>query len=163
MMKRGKRELSVLIILVAVLSGLQAQQTVASGGGNGSGTGGSVSYTVGQLVYTTSSGTGGSVVQGVQQPYEISVLTSVKDAESITLNLSVYPNPTRDYLILKIKGLSDINFVATLYDMNGMMVQTLKVDSEETTFPMQEFLSSVYILRVTQGNREVKSFKIIKH
>jgi hypothetical protein len=39
-------------------------------GGEATGSGGSVSYSVGQVVYTTNTGINGSVAQGVQQPYE---------------------------------------------------------------------------------------------
>ena len=49
----------------------QAQEAVATAGGDASGTNGNVSYTVGQVVYTTNTGTTGSVAQGVQQPFEI--------------------------------------------------------------------------------------------
>ena len=45
---------------------IQAQNAIPAAGGNAAGAGGTVSYTVGQAVYTTNTGTTGSVVQGVQ-------------------------------------------------------------------------------------------------
>jgi hypothetical protein len=53
--------------------GLAMQNTISSAGGNAKGSGGSASFTVGQIFYTKLSGTNGSVVQGIQQPYEISI------------------------------------------------------------------------------------------
>ncbi|MGB4293795.1 MAG: hypothetical protein WBJ37_13065 [Bacteroidales bacterium] len=59
---------------------LKAQNTVTSAGGDASGSGGSVSYTTGQIVYTTVSSANNSVAQGVQQPWEISVVTEIEKA-----------------------------------------------------------------------------------
>jgi hypothetical protein len=70
---------------------VHAQSTIPATGGNAAGNGGSVSYTVGQIVYTTVSGTNGSVAQGVQQPYEISVVTGIENKE-INLSCSIYSN-----------------------------------------------------------------------
>jgi len=64
---------------------IQGQSTIPSTGGNATGSGGSVSYTVGQITYRTFSGTNGSIAEGVQQTYEISVVTANKITEAITL------------------------------------------------------------------------------
>jgi uncharacterized protein (TIGR02145 family) len=53
--------------------GLTMQNTIPAAGGNAKGSGGSASFTVGQIFYTKLSGTNGSVVQGIQQPHEISM------------------------------------------------------------------------------------------
>ena len=161
-MAHKKGYLTAMILVAAGMTGLYAQQTVAASGGNGTGTGGSVSYTAGQVAYTTIAGSGGSVSQGVQQPYEISVVTSVKDADNITLQFIVYPNPATDYLILKIKGVIESKYTSYLYDTYGSLVQTQIVESNETTIPMDNLSPSIYFLKIVQWNREVKTFKIIK-
>jgi hypothetical protein len=66
---------------------LSAQQSTNTAGGNATGTGGTVSFSVGQINYTTNIGTGGSACQGVQQPYEIYAVTSVDDAKDLNINL----------------------------------------------------------------------------
>jgi len=80
-----------------------AQKNTVASGGNASGSGGSASYAVGQVVYTTNTGINGSVAQGVQQPYEISTTVGINET-TIHLGMSVYPNPTTDYLQLKVKS-----------------------------------------------------------
>jgi hypothetical protein len=95
------------ILVIAFLFGagrivLQAQETVPVSGGNATGTGGTASYTVGQIVNITNIGTTGSSVQGVQQPYEISVVTGIDDALGISIEMVVYPNPSTDFLKLKV-------------------------------------------------------------
>ena len=69
--------LSVTIVLFTTgLTVATAQESVSASGGEASGSGGSVSYSVGQLFYRIHTGTTGSVAEGVQQPYEISVITA---------------------------------------------------------------------------------------
>ena len=88
--------LSSLLLLSIGMIGLDAQNTIPSSGGNASGSGGTVSYSIGQIVYTTNTGTNGTVAQGTQQPFEISVVTGIEEALNITLQCSVYPNPATE-------------------------------------------------------------------
>jgi hypothetical protein len=103
-MRHKKIKLSAVLLLGLGLTGLQAQTSVNATGGDASGGGGSVSYSVGQVVYTTNTGANGSVAQGVQQPFEISVVTGIEEAKGINLSVSAYPNPTTDYLELKVES-----------------------------------------------------------
>jgi hypothetical protein len=66
-----KAKLSILFLFCLGLTALKAQQTVPATGGIATGSGGTVSYTVGQVADTTQTGSGGTVTQGVQQPFEI--------------------------------------------------------------------------------------------
>ena len=61
-------------LLSVSLGALQAQQAVLTSGGDATGTGGSAGYSIGQTVYSTTSGANGSVAHGVQQAFEISTL-----------------------------------------------------------------------------------------
>jgi len=101
-------KLSAVLLLGLGLTGLQAQTNVNATGGNASGNGGSVSYSVGQVVYTTHKGSNGSVAQGVQQPYEISV-AGIDEANGISLRVTAYPNPTTDYLTLEIDASTSLS------------------------------------------------------
>ena len=171
-MKNTKFRLSVTLLLLLILANARAQQTIAASGGNATGSGGSVSYTVGQLFYTTSSGTNGSVAQGVQQPYEISVLTGMTES-SISLQCSVYPNPVSDFLTLSIESKKDTKYLAKLFDLNGKLLNTYEVSGNETFIDMSGLAIAPYVLSVFQSaasaskdqltKQGLKSFKIIKH
>ena len=88
-MKQILKAITIVILFFFGLSTLQAQETVTTSGGEAVGSSGSASYTVGQLLYTTQKGTNGnSATQGVQQPYEISVVTGLQVAEGIYIELS---------------------------------------------------------------------------
>lgn len=146
------------------MSALQAQQVVTTSGGNATGGGGSVSYSIGQIVYTKNSEPGsGSVAQGVQQPYEISVVTGLEETLGISLEIKVYPNPSTDFLKLIIMNFEPENLSYQLYNINGNLIQSNKVESSETTISTQDLLSATYFLKIIKGNRVVKTFKIIKN
>jgi hypothetical protein len=141
----------------------QAQNAIPAAGGNASGSGGSVSYSIGQVAFKTFSGTTGTVAQGVQQPYEISIVTSIANTEGITLEYKVYPNPARGFIILAIKPYNNENLRYRLYDLTGILLQDKKVESEETEILMVNFSSAIYFLKVIKDNQEVKVFKIVKN
>ena len=107
-MKQKERLLIILIMFGGGLA-LQAQEVISSSGGNVSGSGGSVSYSVGQVVYTTNTGTNGSVAQGVQQPYEISVVTGIEEATNINLIYLAFDFQFKSKLLVKIKPGSSKN------------------------------------------------------
>ena len=139
-----------------------AQQTVSSSGGEAGGTGGTVSYTVGQVVYTTNTGTNGYIIQGVQQPFEISVVTGIKEAGDISLEFAVYPNPATDFVKLKIENYEVKNLRYQLYDNRGSLLQDNKVEGNETSIIMSNLVPAIYFLKVTDNKRGIKTFKIIK-
>jgi hypothetical protein len=155
-----------LCFILLILSGfgitLQAQNTIPATGGNATGTGGSVSYTVGQILYSTLTGTNGTVAQGVQQPYEISVVTAIRNTEEINLECLVYPNPTNGLIKLVFKSPDYENMSFRLYDINGVLLQDKKVESVETNISLENLSSSVYFLKIIKDNLEVKVFKIVK-
>lgn len=67
-------KLNILILFLFSLS-LQAQEVILTSGGNASGSGGTVSYSIGQTFYTTYTGANGSASHGVQHPYETLIET----------------------------------------------------------------------------------------
>jgi hypothetical protein len=162
-MKHKRLKLSALLLLGLGLTGLQAQESVNATGGNASGSGGSASYSVGQVVYTTNTGTNGSVSQGVQQPYEISVVTGIEEAKGINLSVSAYPNPTTDYLTLSISEFEISNLTYQLYDISGKLLQSEKITGNQTNIVMSNLVPANYFVKVIAGNQLIKEFKIIKN
>jgi len=162
-MKHKKPKLSAVLLLGLASAGLYAQEAIPASGGNASGSGGSVSYSIGQVVYITNSGTNGSAAQGVQQPYEISVVTGLIEANAINLICSAYPNPVSQYVRLKIENYKTKNLTYQLYDDSGKLLENRKVVGNETTIDMSNLVIATYILKVSERNKTVKIFKIIKN
>lgn len=152
-------KISVLLVILLASFGLQAQVSMNAAGGNATGNGGSVSYSIGQMAFGANAGANGSVMEGVQQPYEISVLSVDENAENISL--SVYPNPSTDYLYLtSSEGNSGLSY--QLFDMNGRLLKSEKITGNQTNIDMQGLVSATYFVKVNQGNKTVKTFKVIK-
>lgn len=162
-MKHKKLKIIIMLLLELGLTDLQAQEAIPATGSNASGSGGSTSYSVGQIVYTTNNGTNGSVAQGVQQPFEISVVTAIEETKGITLECSAYPNPTTDYLTLEIENFDLSTLTFSLYDINGKLLENKKIECKETSIIMSNLVPATYFLKVIQCNKEIKIFKIIKN
>jgi len=162
-MRHKKIIFSAILLIGLGLAGAQAQESVNATGGNASGSGGTASYSVGQVVYTTNTGTNGSAAQGVQQPFEISVVTGLEEAKGINLSVTAYPNPTTDYLILSIVDFEASELSYQLYEMNGKLIESNMLEGNQTSIVMSNLVPATYFLKVTEGKKEVKSFKIIKN
>lgn len=161
-MRHKKVKLCAVFLLVLGLTELTAQEAIPASGGEASGVGGSVSYSVGQLVYTTNTGTNGSIAQGVQQPYEISVVTAIEEANGINLSVSAYPNPTTDYLTLSVDNFETSNLSYQLYDMQGKLLERKIIKGNHACIAMSNLLPATYFVKVTESNKEIKTFKIVK-
>jgi len=161
-MKNNKNKTLALFLLSFGITAAQAQQSTNASGGDASGSGGSAAYSVGQVVYTTHTGTTGEVAQGVQQPYEISVVTGLEEKQ-ISLNLQAYPNPTSDYLTLNVGNLELSNLNFQLFDLGGKIIESKKITNTTETFRMENLPNANYLLKVFNNDKEVKTFKIIKN
>lgn len=167
-MRYKKMKLSAILLLAIGLTELKAQVAIPASGGNASGAGGSASYSVGQVLYTSNTGTSGSVAAGVQQPYEISIVTGLNDDNGIRLVCLAYPNPTTDFLILKIEGDTQSQYTAFLYSTIGTLLKSIKIEDTETSIDMSKLVTATYFLKIVNtenpsSDKEIKTFKIIKN
>ena len=87
-MRYRQVKLIAILLLGLGLIELQAQEAIPASGGDASGSGGSVSYSIGQVVYQTHTCTSGSVAEGVQQSFEILVVTAIEEAKGVTLSVT---------------------------------------------------------------------------
>lgn len=140
-----------------------AQEGISTVGADLNNTGGSVSYTIGQPCYKVQSDGTSSITQGVQQPFEISVITDLDQRKAISLQLIAYPNPIRDYLQIKIEQGNYSNLTYKLFDLQGLLIQEDKIVEGEARLNAYDLVPSTYIVKVFAENREVKTFKIIKN
>lgn len=138
-----------------------AQNNSVSAGANGTGTGGSVSYSVGQISYVTKTSGNGSVSEGVQQPYEIFIITDLAGQE-IDVCLNVYPNPAVDIITLEIRDhFSSLSYLLT--DINGKLIFQNKVAGSKTLINCKNLNAGIYFLKVYNENEQLKNFKLIKN
>jgi len=152
------------IMFLALQSGLQGQSTVSASGGNGTGAGGSVAYTIGQVGYTNFAGENGSISLGVQQP-NLFLTVGIEEAD-ITVSASLFPNPASTSTSLKLVGKYDPavtdGLAYSLYDLNGRLLFHNAIEAETTSISIAPLAEAIYILQVTRNNTEIKSFRIVK-
>lgn len=154
---------------------LNGQEAVVASGANAEGATGSVCYSIGQTFYQFRQSANGSVAEGVQQPYEISVVTGGAAYPGIQLRCSIRPNPVINILILSIEEDSPAEYSAWLADMNGKLLRKITIQSNETQISMSEYQPATYYLTVNKvpqsGGKAlalpetetlVKTFKIVK-
>tara|TARA_B100000780_G_scaffold116581_1_gene81723 strand:- start:2564 stop:3040 length:477 start_codon:yes stop_codon:yes gene_type:complete len=138
-----------------------SQEIISSSAGDSSGSGGSSSYTIGQMFFNTIESDNGSLVEGVQQPFEFQTL-STPALLTVQLTAVTYPNPTTDFVLLKILDTALENLQYTLFDLNGKTIVSKKINSFSTKITMKNFAIGMYLLKLTKNNKPLKTFKIIK-
>jgi len=79
------------------------------------------------------------------------------------LTISAYPNPSTDHLVLKIYESEIYELTYQLFDINGKLLEVNKVEGNLSTITLRRYAPSVYFLKVMLGDRDVKTFKIVKH
>jgi hypothetical protein len=153
--------LGILIQLLITQTGIYSQTAVPATGGNISDIGGTVSFTVGEVVYTKISNNNGIVSQGVQQTYEI-LDVGIEDNANENISLSVFPNPSANELNLQINGSDYSNYSFQLSDLQGKILESGNISSNRTLLNLTDYPSAPYFIKILQENKVVKNFKIIK-
>lgn len=155
-----KKNLTIILLLGSLTGSLLAQGSIVAAGGDASGAGGSVSYTSGLTGFMSRSGSGGVITEGVQQPYEIYVV-SVSEVQGVELSAVVFPNPTSGLLKLRIEGKYD-NLDYTLLDLTGKIIEKHKLTGPSEEINMSALSNGLYFLKVSHKNRALKTFQIVK-
>lgn len=160
-MKHKKRIIIVTFFLLG-LGELWAQESSTATGGDATGSGGTVAYSVGQVVFSANTDASGTVSQGVQQTYETFTL-GIKETE-LNISLSVFPNPTVNNLTLQISDYNNQKLSYQLYDMLGKLLNSGQVTTEQTQINTSNLPSATYFINVlNHKNKKVQAFKIIKN
>ncbi len=154
--------INLITFFMISVSAINAQNTISTSGGELTGTEGTVSYTIGQSFYKNNTGTNGSVIEGVQQPYEISVV-STEDEKKSNQEIKVFPNPTLDIITIKIINDFKTGMKYNLYDDNGKILISKVINTKEIKIKMGSYSYGTYFLKLLDKTKEIKTFKIIKN
>lgn len=157
-----KKTFVLTIVLLLARGSLFAQTVATSAGGDDQNITGSVSYTIGQTIYTTASNLDEEIIQGIQIPYDVSILVNNQDNLSERGNIDIYPNPTEDFIkIVTNEAFSLDNYYYELYNSNGVTVNSSAFSTNQL-MSMQHVNPGIYLLVVKKNNELIKTFKIIK-
>lgn len=161
----------IIFLVVALLlacgqvmaqSAAMHRQTIVSSGGRANGNSGTLCYSLGQVTYITPCSSGGSMAEGVHQPYELFVTTGYEVIENGGISIMLSPNPTFDFTMLRVGGgdLSGLHY--QLLDMAGHTLLAGVVSQSTSIIPLTACFPSTYILKVFRENIVIKTFKIVK-
>ena len=156
------RYYTLLLVASFATFSTKAQESTHTAGGTASGSGGKVTYSIGQAMFNVNTGTSGSVSEGVQQAYGLNLVTSINEQGIETFTLLVFPNPTVDQVKLQLpdQPLDKMRF--ELYDIKGELLQKGQITSSLTELSLTNISSGVYLLKVIKQNLVLKTLKVIK-
>lgn len=144
---------------ILIGTGLFSQVSVDVAGGQASGASGKLDYSIGQIVYTNFSSSAGNLNEGVQQTYDIIILSdeTLGDRDEAM----VFPNPASESVVVKMKNSGDADRYELL-NANGKVLRTEKLMATETTLNIQNYSEPLFFLRVYDNTKKCKTFKLIK-
>jgi len=153
----------IICLFLIVLSGMMhAQESLNTCGGVNRGAGGTVSFSVGQLVYTTETTQAGAMAQGIQRPYRVSLI-EIRPQSKPVFESVAYPNPTTDDLFLHIYASGSEKLVYRLVDLTGKGIADGKLTYPISHIPMQSVSAGMYLLQIFDSNpNPVQTLQIIK-
>ncbi len=144
-----------------------APSVIASSGNYSTAAWGSISSTIGQVAYATSTANGTILSQGYQQSYVNS--TSIQKVKlSNNLDLKLYPNPTNGLLNLELNAKEQGTYQLQIVDANGKNVFSFNENSNQSLisqqFDLSTLASGIYtvILQFTNTKTNQSEFKNTK-
>jgi len=153
---------ALFVAALAFTSNAQTLEVLSSAGTEASSSTASISYTVGELVIETGTSSSAILTQGYQQGF---LTPTAIDEVPADLELSIFPNPTSDYLIIESASISDFDQM-TMYDMNGKLIwqETGNQNTENRVqVDFRPFSAGNYILKlVDSDNNASYSYSVVK-
>lgn len=125
---------------------VQAQSTMVAAGGNAIGPTAQVSYTIGQVVYTSQYNSDAIVDQGVQHSIEIYPVSIGK--EESECSLSVFPNPTCESITISLGIAVRYQGEWSIIDIHGKQVLSQEYDSPSMTISLTDLPTGSYTLLI---------------
>lgn len=154
-----KRLFTLLLSFWCIGAFAQLHEVVAASGASFQNSSGSISFTIGEAISGTLVSTQAILIQGFQQGF--SKASGVPVANRPGTEISVFPNPVSDLLILQVGAHQGFHYM--LFNIAGGLIDQGPVLDERTEIDCTALASSVYILKVTDNKEEIRLYQIVKH
>lgn len=153
-----RKQLFTLLLCFWCIGALaQPHELVSASGASFQNSSGYISYSIGELITTTLTSSSATLTQGFHQTR----LRTVPVENPLAIQMSVFPNPVKDLLILQIG--EPLGFDYLLYDVRGGLIERGQVLNERTEIDFRALAPAIYILTVTNHKEEVRLFQIVKY
>jgi hypothetical protein len=152
---------SIIPIVVFISFGFSSfgQNAISSTGGHFKSSGGSTSFTVGQVAYVLKKGTGFYLNEGVQQVYTKKT-TPVEELVYLK-EVQLYPNPTQETMTLILSSKEDIQVRYTIMEYLGKEIRNGNILSEKSEISLRDLPSGNYFISL-KSKKEIRIFKMVK-
>lgn len=90
--------------------------------------------------------------------FKYSTIVRLRYSDRNKVNSIIYPNPTQGTATILVGDNSLIGTVAVLYDMNGRLLENIKITTNSQQIDLGKFVNGIYFIRL--NNKEV--LKVIK-
>ncbi|MBK6284487.1 MAG: T9SS type A sorting domain-containing protein [Draconibacterium sp.] len=138
-----------------------AQQVISSAGTNSIGTDVQLSWTLGETVTESLTGPNFILTQGFHQG-NLKV-TAIGINPNAGFLISVYPNPVLSELILEVSTSGNPNLSYQLFDLEGKLIISQKVENFPEIINMNIYSSGTYLLKIIRNGKEMfPKFKVLK-
>jgi hypothetical protein len=130
---------------------------VVSVGSNILSSSGSITYSVGQIDFTSIHGAYTVLYLGVQQVYDPFV-NIIDDSTGISL----WPNPVSSTLKIEVKSTKNLGVLYQIYTIDGKLMISKQSSDNITSISMAHLPQGTYVLMVRYSDKRTLKFKIIK-
>lgn len=158
------KAISFLWLVFCLAQPAHAQQAIVTTGGDLYTTSGSVAYSVGQVAFTSPANEVGSISQGVQQPFQLSIV-GISELHWVSM-FELYPNPANQNLYLHATGSEQTMklsaFQARIFDMLGNLVATQKLQDDVNMISVSALPTATYFIQIWQENTFIQSVSFSK-
>ena len=151
---------SASLVFLALSFSVTAQADLLPAGGGASDPSGTVSFSVGQVAAGSHAGPGGSVQEGVQQPY-VDLSTSTPDGDPVQARL--WPNPATEHLLIELSALPGPDLEYQLFDEAGRQLLSGPVNGPRTTLPIDRLAPGAHLVVLLDRGTPVGSIPFIKN
>jgi hypothetical protein len=149
-----------LVFLLLIFESMNAQQVISSTGGTGQNANGTLTYTLGELVIDTRTSGSTTITQGFQQSRL--TVTSVKELQDLGFTIAAFPNPTSNFITIKVEKGKPEKITYSLIDVSGKPLHNGKLLNGEAEISFISLNPATYILKIFQDGKEIKTVKIVK-
>jgi len=158
----------IIVIIVISISGLVKSQTInqeliSSGGNSFNNSNYQLDWSIGESVTETCNTGDYLLTQGFHQnTLDVTIIENLASE----INLTVYPNPANDFILISFndeKFYLKQGVILTLIDSEGKILQKKRISNNIEQFSFSTYAKGIYFINISNENRIIKSYKIIKN
>jgi len=120
-------------------------------------------FSIGEVVVAESGVAAFNISEGFIRN-DLNLSLGISDYKKDT-GISLYPNPSNDYITLNIAGNDPMPFDRMsyqLFDINGKLIKGEKITNRQSIIKIGNLEPANYFVKVIQGNKEINTLKITK-